>query len=125
MQKTIVNVTRIIPRIDELYLFLGIKGVQTVNRGIVKEGLNSVYEPEVQRLARMLLGIEADVESFKALLPRTSEMPNQHRKKRGLAGVMGYISENIYVFYQVTDVHARAMPIGIRLFIDIPLKGND
>ena len=70
MQETIANVTRIIPRIDdELYLFLGNKGVQMVNMGIVKEGFKSVYEPEVQRLARMLSEIEADVESFKVLLP--------------------------------------------------------
>ena len=89
---------------------------------IVKEGFKSVYEPDVQRLARILLGIESDVETFKALLPRTSKIPKQHREERGLADVMGYTSENIYVFYQVTDVHACAIPIGIRLFIEIPLK---
>ena len=33
--------------------------------------------------------------------------------------------ENMYVYYQVAEVHACTVPSGIRLFIDIPLKGHD
>ena len=73
--------------------------------GIDKEGFESVYESEVQGLARMLSEIEANVESFKALLPRTSKIPKQHREKRGLTDVIGYTSENIYLFHQLTYMH--------------------
>ena len=59
------------------FLRLGNKGVQTVSMEIAKEGFRPVYESEVQRLARMLSGIEADVESFKGLLPRTSKIPKK------------------------------------------------
>ena len=45
----------------------------------------------------MLLGI--DVESFKALLPRTAEMPKQHREKCGSADVIGYPGEKIYIYF--------------------------
>ena len=31
----------------------------------------------------------------------------------------------MYVFHQVAEVHACAIPIGIRLLIDILLKEND
>ena len=70
MKESIFNVTKATLDIHgELYLFQEIKGVQTVSIGIAKEGFKPVYEPEVQRLARMLSEIEADVESFKVLLP--------------------------------------------------------
>ena len=43
----------------------------------------------------------------------------------GVSMLMKPTIENMYVYYQVADVHACAVPAGIRLFIDIPLKGND
>ena len=49
----------------------------------------------------------------------TRELPD------GISLLMQPIIENMYVFYQVANVHACAIPIGIRLFIDIPLKGSD
>ena len=54
-----------------------------------------------------------------------SKIPKQRREKRELADVIGYTSENIQVFYQVTEVHGCAIPSGIRLFIDLFLKRND
>ena len=49
----------------------------------------------------------------------TRELPD------GISLLMQPIIENMHVFYQVASVHACAIPIGIRLFIDIPLKGSD
>ena len=43
----------------------------------------------------------------------------------GVSLLMQPTIENMYVFYQVADVHACAILIFIRFFIDIPLKGND
>ena len=42
-----------------------------------EEGFKPVYESEVRRLTKLLAEIEADIESFKALLPRKSKMPKQ------------------------------------------------
>ena len=44
----------------------------------------------------MLLEIEANVESFKALLPRTSIIPKQDREKSGLANVIGYTMKYLF-----------------------------
>ena len=62
MQGTIVNDIRIILRIDEVICILENIGVQTVSIEIVKGGFKSVYEPEVQRLVRILSEVKANVE---------------------------------------------------------------
>ena len=73
-----------------------------------------------KRLARMISEIEADVESLKLYYLEPLKYLDNLGRKRGLADVIGYTSENIYVFYRVADVYACVIPIGIRLFIDIP-----
>ena len=55
--------------------------MQTVNIEIVKGGFKSVYEPEVQRLVRILWEVKENVDIFRALLSRTVKVPRQPREK--------------------------------------------
>ena len=47
------------------------------------------------------------------------------RIPEGTSMIAPPIIENAWIYYQISTVHACATPEGIRLFIDIPLKGND
>jgi hypothetical protein len=58
----------------------------------------------------------------------TTPQVEQHIARKlpeGVSLLMQPIIENMYVFYQVTDVHAYAIWVDKRLFIEIPLKRND
>ena len=95
MQEAISNITRAIPELDEeLYFFLGGTHIQIGTKEV--EGFTPVYRTEVQRLSRMIEEIEADVESFKALLPRTVKVTKRYRKKRGLVNMVGYAFKYLF-----------------------------
>ena len=97
MQEAIANMTNAIPKIDnEIFLILGGKELQMGTGKSEDSDFKRIYESEVQRLETMVLEIEADVESFRALLPRTFTLPKQNREKRGLINVIGYTMKYLF-----------------------------
>ena len=54
----------------------------------------------------MLSEIEADIESFKALLPQTVKIPKQYREKCGLANVIGYTMKYLFGTMDNRDMEA-------------------
>ena len=55
--------------------------MQTVSIEIVKGGFKSLYEPEIQRIVRILSDVKSNVEIFRALLSRTIKIPRKPREK--------------------------------------------
>ena len=97
IQEAIFNVTEAISKIDDdLYLFLRGTEIQIGNAKREETGFKPAYESEIRRLARMSSEIEANVESFRALLPQTVKIPKLLRGKRGLANVIGYTIKYLF-----------------------------
>ena len=63
---------------------------------MVKGEFKSVYEPEVQRLVRILSEVKANVEIFRALLSRTVKVPRQPREKAWISYVIGYTMKYLF-----------------------------